>query len=184
MYTANRMLDITAALDGVSDAISDCAGKRGEKAPAAPMLVWMDGHPIVRSGVIPYDDCVAKALAPVKLPAPESAFWMQIDITPPTETFAARTDKAALSHPQAMHDALTTAVRSRKLELQGCLDGHPKTTLVKLEVRLYGTRANVKSVSTGNADADACVRKTFHDIPIPSSIASDTMDLEVTLEAE
>lgn len=183
-YTANRMLDITAALDGVSLAVADCADRRGESATAARALVWMDGHPIVRSGTIGYDDCVAKALAPVKLPAPESAFWMQLEITPPTEALAPRTDKAALSHPQAIRDGVTTAVRSRKLDLQQCLDGHKGAVLTTLSVTLHGNKANVKSVATGNPDADACVRKKFHDIVISSATAADKADLDVVLDPE
>src|SRR5439155_23943098 len=39
-YTANRMLDITKALDDASAAIADCADQRGDGAPAAKALWW------------------------------------------------------------------------------------------------------------------------------------------------
>ena len=183
-YTATRMLDITKSLDDVSVAISACAGKRGASSTAAQGLVWMDGHAIVRSGIPAYDACVAKAVSTIKLAAADSSFWLQLEITPPTEALAARSDKAALSHPQAIHDALTTAVRSRKLSLQGCLDGHKGAVLTTLSVSLRGGKANVKTVATGDADADACVKKTFHDIALPSATAADKVDLDVTLDAE
>jgi hypothetical protein len=183
-YTANRMLDITAALDGASTKVSDCAAKRGPKAAAAQAVVWMDGKARVRSGTPAYDDCVAKALSSIKLPAPESAFWMQLEITPPTEALAPRTDKPNMSHEQAMRDALTTAVRSRKLDLKACLEGRPNATLTKLVVILEGEKANAKPLSTGNADADVCVRNKFHLIAIPSATPRDHLELEVTLDPE
>jgi hypothetical protein len=183
-YTANRLLDITQALDGASEAISDCAPKRGEGAQAAQAILWTDGHPIVRSGTIAYDECVAKALVTVKLPAPESAFWMQVEITPPAEALAPRSDASTLGHPQALRDAVTTAVRSRKLDLLSCLDGHKGATLTKLAVSVHGFKADVKTVSTGNADADKCVRDKFHDVTIPSATAADKVDYEIPLDVE
>ena len=183
-YTANRMLDITQALDAVSAKIASCAPKRGPKASAAQAFAWTDGHARVRSGTPAYDDCVASALSAIKLPAPESAFWMQLEITAPSEPLAPRTGKAGMSHEQAMTDALTTAVRSRKLDLLACLDGHPKAKLTKLKIVLDGEKASAKALSTGNADADVCVRNKFHAIAIPSATARDHLELEVSLDPE
>lgn len=180
-YTANRMLDITKSLDDISDAVAGCAAKR---TVAAHGLVWMDGRAIVRTGAAGYDDCLARALSKIKLPAPESAFWLALDIAPPTEALAARTDKASLSHPQAVHDAMTTAVRSRKLDLLDCLNGRKGATLTKVTVALKATKLNVKQVSTGDPEANKCVRGKLKDIAIPNASASEQLDLEVALEDE
>ncbi len=181
-YTANRAADIAAALDGVSPAIAACAPKRGSSAAAAEAVVWYDGKAIVRSGTVPYDNCVAKALATIQLPAPESGLWMKLAITAPAEPLAPMTNKAALSRDQALHDALTTAVRSRKELLLGCLDSHPKTTLTKVVLELRNTKANVKTVATGDAAADACVRKRLADVAIPNARPDDKLELEITLD--
>ncbi|MDB4953301.1 MAG: hypothetical protein JWO36_870 [Myxococcales bacterium] len=183
-YTTNRMLDIAQALDGASAKIASCAPKRGAKAAAARAVAWTDGHARVRSGTPAYDDCVANAVSAIKLPAADSAFWMELEITAPAEPLAARTENPNLTHEQAMRDALTTAVRSRKLDLRACLDGHPNTKLDKLAVVLDGEKANARPLSTGNADADVCIRNKFHLIAIPSATARDHVELEVTLDAD
>jgi hypothetical protein len=77
---------------------------------------------------------------------------------------------------------LTTAVRSRKVEVLGCLDGKPKATLSKVGVALRGGKAHVYKVSTGDTDADACARNKFRDIAISTAAAGDKVELEVTLE--
>jgi hypothetical protein len=182
-YTANRANDIAAAIDGQSAAIAACAGKRGAKADAAEALAWVDGKKAAfQSGNRAYDACVAKALDGIKLPAAESALWMHVAILKPAEPLAPRTTKAGLSKTDALRDAMTTAVRSRKQDLLACTDGKPKAKLVKVTVALRGGKANIAKVSTGNTDADACVRGKFRDVAISSAAASDKTDLEVTLE--
>ena len=181
-YTANRALDIAAALDGASAAIAGCAGKRGAKAEAAPGIAWTDGKAIVKSGTPAYDNCLAAAFSAIKLPAPESSLWMVLTITPPAEALAARTNKAGMGRDQLLRDALTTAVRSRKPVLLDCLDGHPKAKLVKVTVELKAAKANIKKVSTGDGDADACVRNKFQDTPIKAANDSDKVELEITLD--
>ncbi len=183
-YTANRAADIAAAVDGTSMAIAACAPKRGKTAAAAEAMVWYDGKAIVRSGTPAYDTCVAKAFGTIKLPDADSSMWMKLAITAPSEPLAPMTDKAALSRDQGLKDALTTAVRSRKDILLGCLDGHPKAKLAKLTLELRATKVNVKSVSTGVADADACVRKKLANVAIPNAKPDDKLDLEVSLERE
>jgi hypothetical protein len=182
-YTANRAEDIAAALDGRSAAIAACAGKRGAKAEPAAALAWVAGKQVAfQSGNKPYDACVAKALAGIKLPTPESALWMHVAIMKPAEPLAPRTDKAGLSKADALRDALTTAVRSRKQDLLGCTDGKPKAKLTKVTVALRGGKANVTKVSTGDTTADACVRTKFQGIAIPNAAADDKVELAITLE--
>jgi hypothetical protein len=176
-YTANRAADIALALDAASNAIADCASKRTAPGRA---VAWSAGHPIVRSGAAGYDACLAAALA-FKLPAPESALWLELEIAPPAEAFAPRTDDERLSHERALRDALTTAVRARKLDLGDCLVGHKGATLTKLTVALRAEKARVTSVSTGNADADACITGKLVDVKIPNALPADTLELEVEL---
>jgi hypothetical protein len=183
-YTANRAADIAQALDGASTAIAACAPKRGASAEAAEAIAWTDGKSIVRSGTPAYDECIVKALDAVKLPAPDSALWMKLAITAPSEPLAARTDKAALSRDQALRDALTTAVRSRKEILRGCLDGKPKATLVKVSVALAAAKAKIAKVETGDPDANTCVRTRFGDVAIPNAKTDDQLELEVTLDRQ
>ena len=90
-YTDNRMLDIGAALDGISGKLAACASRRGRRAPAARGTVWYDGHAIVRTGSPGYDACVASALGAIHLPTPQSAFWMEVSIAPANEPLAPRT---------------------------------------------------------------------------------------------
>ena len=182
-YTANRAQDIAAALDERSAAIAACAGRRGAKAQPAEALAWIDGKKAAfSSGNKAYDACVAKALDGVKLPAAESALWMHVAIMKPAEPLAPRTTKAGLTKADALRDAMTTAVRSRKQELLACTDGKPKAKLVKVHVMLRGGKANVFRVSTGDVEADACVRNKFRDIPVPNAAAGDKADHEITLE--
>jgi hypothetical protein len=183
-YTANRAADLAQALDGVSAGIAACAPKRGATADSAQAIAWIDGKAIVRSGTPAYDDCVAKALDAIKLPTSESAAWMKLAITEPAEPLAPRTDKAGLSREQGLRDALTTAVRSRKAILLTCLDGRPTATLSKVGVTLAGTKATITRAATGNADADACVRKKFGEVAIPNAKSDDKLALEVTLERQ
>ncbi len=183
-YTANRAQDIAAALDGQSAAIAACAGKRGAKAEAAEALAWVDGKQAAfQSGNRAYDACVAKALNGIKLPAADSALWMHVAIMKPAEPLAPRTTKGGLSKADALRDALTTAVRSRKSELLACTDGKPKAKLTKVGVALRGGKASVSKVSTGDTDADACVRNKFSNVAIPNAAAGDKVELEITLEA-
>jgi hypothetical protein len=183
-YTANRAADIAGALDAASTAIAACAPKRGASAAPAEAIVWYDGKAIVRSGTPAYDRCVAKAIETITLPAPESALWMKLAITAPAEPLAPITDKAALSREQALRDALTTAVRSRKPQLLACLDGRPKATLGKVGVELRAGKASIKSVTTGDPQADACVRQKLAGVAIPNAKPDDKLDLEVTLERQ
>jgi hypothetical protein len=182
-YTANRALDIGQELDAASAAIAACASRRPRTAKPVHGVAWTDGHPIVHTGLAAYDSCLEHALAAIKLPRDDSAMWMELSIAPPAEPLAPR-NPGVISHETQLRDALTTAVRARKLHLLGCLDGHPKATLVKLGVSLRGSRANVKTVATGDAEADACVRKQLSDVMIPSATSTDVVDLEVTLDPE
>ncbi|HTR53122.1 MAG TPA: hypothetical protein VMJ10_20645 [Kofleriaceae bacterium] len=181
-YTDNRALDIGAALDGASAAIAACASKRGRAAKPVRGIAWTDGHAIVHTGAPDYDACVARALSAIPLPTADSSMWLELAIAPPGEALAPREE--ASSHATDLRDALTTAVRSRKLHLLGCLDGHPKTALVKLGITLAHGHANVRTVATGDRDADACVREKFHDISIPNAGDSDHLDLDVSLDPE
>ncbi|MBS1119520.1 MAG: hypothetical protein H6Q90_1748 [Deltaproteobacteria bacterium] len=183
-YTANRAADIAAALDGASTAIAACAPRRGSSAAPAEAIVWYDGKAIVRSGTPAYDTCVAKAIDTVTLPAPESALWMKLAIMPPGEPLAPLTDKGALSREQGLRDALTTTVRSRKALLLACLDGHAKAALSKVGVELRAGKASIKTVSTGDAEADRCVRQRLAGIAIPNANPDDKLELEVTLERQ
>ena len=178
-YTANRMMDIAAALDGASEAVSNCAGKREAGAHA---LIWYDGKAIVRSGVKAYDDCVTKALASIKLPAPESAFWIQAEVAPPGEQLAPRVDNPHLSHEQALRDAVTTAVRSRKLDIADCLRGHNKSIVSGVTVSLYGEKLTTKKVATGDTEVEACVKTKLDGVKIPNALPTDKLELDVTLE--
>ena len=178
-YTANRMMDIAAALDGASEAVSNCAGKREGGAHA---LIWYDGKGVVRSGVKAYDDCVAKALASIKLPAPESAFWIQADVAPPGEQLAAHVDDPHLSHEQALRDAVNTAVRSRKLDFNDCLQPHPKATLTSVTVSLYGEKLTTKKVVASDPAVEACVKTKLDGVKIPNAQPTEKLELEVDLE--
>ena len=183
-YTSNRANDIAASIDAQSAAIATCSAKRGAKAEPAAALAWVDGKKAAfQSGNKAYDACVAKALDGVKLPAADSALWMHVAIMKAAEPLAPRTTKAGLSKADALRDAMTTAVRSRKQDLLGCTDGKPKAKLVKVGVALRGGKANIVKVSTGDTDADACVRNKFRDVAIPNAAADDKTELEITLEA-
>jgi len=182
-YTDNRMLDIGQDLDRVSPALAACASRRGRRAQAVHGSLWYDGHAVVETGNPAYDACLAHALGAIALPTPQSALWADVSIAPPGEPLAPRTTTAT-SHEQDLRDALTTAVRSRKLHLLGCLDGHAKTTLTHLGVELAGGHANVQAVATGDRDADACVREKFHDVAIPNASSSDHLTLDVTLDPQ
>ena len=182
-YTSNRAQDIAAALDGRAAAIAACSPKRGAKAEPAEALAWVDGKKAgFSSGNKTYDACVAKALDGIKLPVAESAMWMHVAIMKPAEPLAPRTTKAGLSKADALRDALTTAVRSRKQDLLACIDGKAKAKLTKVGVALRGGKANVYKVSTGDTDADACVRTKFANVAISSAAADDKVELEITLE--
>jgi hypothetical protein len=178
-YTANRMMDIAAALDGASNAVSDCAGKREAGAHA---LIWYDGKAIVRSGAKAYDACVAKALGSIKLPAPESAFWIQADVTQPGEQLAAHVDDPHLSHEQALHDAVNTAVRSRKLDLNDCVLQHPKATVTSVTVSLYGETLTTKKVVASDPTLEPCVKSKLDGVKIPNALPTDKLELEVDLD--
>lgn len=177
-YTANRMMDIAAGLDAASNAVASCADRR---TTAGKAMVWHDGKVIVRSGTKAYDTCLAKALSSVKLPAPESAFWIQLDITPPGEQLAPHTDNPQLSHEQALKDAVNTAVRSRKLDIADCLQPHPKATVTAVTVALYGEKLTTKKVTTSDADVEKCVRGKLDGVKIPNAVPTDKLELEVEL---
>ncbi len=183
-YTANRAADLAQALDGASVAIAACAAKRADSAGPAIAFAWIGGgKAIVRSGAPAYDACLANALEAIKLPAAESAAWMKLSILAPAAPLAPRTNKPE-SRDQALRDALTTAVRSRKDQLRTCLDGKPKLTLVKVGLALAATKATLARVSTGDAAVDACVRKKFGEVAIPNATAADKLELEITLDRE
>ena len=181
-YTANRAQDIAAALDGRSTAIAKCAAKRGAKAEPAEALAWVAGKQAAfQSGQPAYDACVTRALKGFTLPTAESAVWMHVAIMKPAEPLAPRTAKAGLSKADALRDALTTAVRSRKNELLACTDGK-NAKLVEVGVALRNGKASIYKVSTGDVGADACVRNKLRDVAIPNAAAGDKLELSVTLE--
>ena len=176
-YTANRAADIAQSRDargGTELAVAWVPGRAKPKAKVTP---------IVRSGAATYDACFAKVLATIELPTPQSAMWMQLAFGKPAEALAPRTDKVSMSKAQALRDAMTTALRSRKDQLLVCLDGK-KGTLDKVTLELRATKLVVKKVATGNAEADACVRKKLDGVAIPNAEAGDKAEHEITLERE
>ncbi|MBV8761196.1 MAG: hypothetical protein JO257_28120 [Deltaproteobacteria bacterium] len=179
-YTANRMMDIAAGLDAASDAVSNCAGKRTTPGKA---LIWYDGKAQVRSGTKGYDDCVAKALGRIKLPAPESSFWIAADITQPGEQLAPAGTDAKASHEQALRDAINTAVRSRKLDFVDCENGHPKVALTAVTVQLAVEKLKTTKVTSSDGSIDACIKTKLDGIKIPNASPSDKLELEVDLSA-
>jgi hypothetical protein len=179
-YTANRMMDIAASLDSTSEAISDCAGKR---TTAGKALIWYDGKAQVRSGAKAYDSCVAKALSTIKLPAPESAFWLAADVAPPGEQLAPLSADPHLSHEQALRDAINTAVRSRKLDFVDCDNAHPKAGLTAVTVRLAVAKLETVKVTATDAAITACVKSKLDGVAIPNASPSDKLELEVDLSA-
>lgn len=184
-YTENRAADIAQALDAQATALNACAAKRAKTAPDVDVAAWVDGSKaLVRStGESTYDACLARALDAIKLPTGASALWLELSLKKAAEPLAPRTDKASLGKDQALRDALTTAVRSRKDALLDCVDG--KTSkLAKLTVALAGGKANVKAVATGVPAADACVKTKFVDVVIKAAAPEDKLDYEVTLEPQ
>ncbi len=184
-YTENRAADISQALDAQSAAIDACAAKRAKTLADVDVAAWIDGSKaLVRStGESTYDACLARALDGIKLPTSASAIWMELSLKKAAEPLAPRTDKASLGKDQALRDALTTAVRSRKDALLDCVDG--KTSkLTKLTVSLAGGKANVKAVTTGVPAADACVKTKFVDVTIKAAAPEDKLEYEVALEAQ
>jgi len=184
-YTENRAADISQALDAQSGALDACADKRAKTLGDLDLAAWLDGKAIVRgSGDTVYDTCLAKALDAIKLPSAASAIWMELSLRKAAEPLAPRTEKPSLSKEQALKDALTTAVRSRKDALLDCTDGKPKAKLTKLTVALAANKANIKAVTTGDPAADACVKTKFVDVTIKAADAADKLDYEVTLEPQ
>ena len=179
-YTANRMMDIAASLDAASNAVSDCAGKRTAPGRA---LIWYDGKAQVRSGTKAYDDCVAKALSSIKLPAPESAFWIAADITKPGEQLAPRGTDPHLSHEQALRDAINTAVRSRKLDFVDCDNAHPKAGLTAVTVQLAVEKLKTTKVTATDPAIESCIKSKLDGVKIPNASPSDKLELEVDLTA-
>jgi hypothetical protein len=181
-YTANRMMDIAAGLDAASDAVSSCAGKRDK--PGKAMIWHANGSkPVVRSGAPGYDDCVARALASVKLPAPESAYWITADVTAPGEQLAPRTNDPHLSHEQALKDAMSTAVRAHKLDFVDCENAHPKAGLTAVTVALAVEKLVTKKVTATDAGIEACVKSKLDGLKIPNASPSDKLEIEVDLSA-
>lgn len=183
-YTSNRAADISQALDAQATAIDACAAKRAKGLADVDLIAWLDGKAIVRgSGDATYDACLARALDAIKLPAADSALWLELSLRKPAEPLAPRTDKASLSKEQALRDALTTAVRSRKDVLRTCLDKAPKTAkLNAVTIELKAGKASIKKATTGDEATDACVRGKLVAVPIKTAAPADTLALEVTLE--
>ena len=181
-YTENRAADISAALDTQAATLNACAAKRAAGGPDVDLIAWVDGgKPIVRgTGDTAYESCLAKALDGLKLPTSASAIWMELTLRKAAEPLQPRTDKVSLSKEQGLKDALTTAVRARSASLLDCTDGK-KAKLAKLTVVLAGGKANVKTVSTGDPAADACVKTKFVDVSIKSAEPTDKLELEVEL---
>ncbi len=184
-YTENRAADIAQALDAQAAEIDACAGKRAKTLTDVDLVAWLDGKAIVRgTGDTAYETCLAKALEQIKLPTASSAIWMELSLRKAAEPLAPRTDKAALGREQALKDALTTAVRSRKAALLDCTDGKPKAKLATLTIALANGKANVKSVSTGDPAADTCVKTKFVEVSIKTAESTDKLELEVALDPQ
>lgn len=181
-YTENRAADISAALDTQAANLNACAGKRAAGAGDIDLVAWVDGtkSTVRGTGDTAYDKCIEKALGAIKLPTGASAVWMELTLRKAAEPLQPRTDKASLSKEQGLKDALTTAVRARSASLLDCTDGK-KAKLAKLTVVLVGGKANVKTVNTGDAAADACVKTKFVDVTIKSAEPADKLELEVEL---
>lgn len=179
-YTENRAADISASLDGQAAALNACAAKRPASAGEVDVIAWIDGsRPLVRgTGDSAYDTCLSGALAAIKLPTSSSAIWMELSLKKAAEPLAPRTDKASLGKEQALKDALTTAVRARSASLYDCTDGK-KAKLAKVTVALAGGKATIKTVATGDATADTCVKSKFGEVSIKSATPEDKLDLEV-----
>lgn len=184
-YTENRAADISQALDAQAATLDACAAKRSKTLADVDIAAWIDGsRALVRStGESSYDSCLARALDAIKLPTSASAMWLELSLKKAAEPLAARTDKASLGKGQALKDALTTAVRSRRDALLDCVDG--KTSkLTTLTVALAAGKANVKAVNTGVPAADACVKTKFVDVTIKSAGPEDKLEYEVALEPQ
>jgi hypothetical protein len=181
-YTENRAADISASLDAQTANLNACSAKRPAGSTDVDLVAWIDGgKPLVRgTGDTAYDTCIAKALDAIKLPTSASAIWMELSLKKAGEPLAPRTDKPSLSKEQGLRDALTTAVRARSASLLDCTDGK-KAKLTKLTVVLSGGKANVRSVSTGDAAADACVKTKFVDVTIKSAELTDKLEHEVEI---
>jgi len=136
----------------------------------------------MRSGAPAYDACVEKALASMKLPAPESAFWIAADVTKPGEQLAAHTDDPHLSHEQALKDAVSTAVRAHKLDLVDCENAHPKAGLTAVTVTLSVEKLVTKKVTATDSAIEACVKGKLDGLKIPNASPSDKLELEVDIQ--
>jgi hypothetical protein len=178
-YTANRASDISQAMDGQADAIAACTTKRGAKLAAANMVAWSDGKAIVRgSGDAAYDACLGKALGGIKLPAPESAMWMELELRKPGEPLAPK----GTTHDQAVREALHDAVSSKKAALAECLDNQPTAKLGKILVTLKGEKVSVKTVATGVTSVDACVKAKLETTVVKNASATDIAAVEVAFD--
>jgi hypothetical protein len=179
-YTENRAADISASLDTQAASIDACAAKRGKDGADVDLIAWLDGgKAIVRgNGDTAYDTCLARALDAIKLPTGASALWMELSLKKAAEPLAPRVDKPSMSKEQALKDALTTAVRARSASLLDCTDGK-KAKLTKVTVVLATGKANIKTVSTGDPAADACVKTKFADVTIKTADPADKLELEV-----
>lgn len=186
-YTANRAADIAQAFDARAADLATCAAKlTGDpKGTELHALAFTDGTAIVRgSGTPDYDSCVEVLLGQIKLPARESAMWLELVLKQPAQALAPRTDKPGLTKEQSLVDALTSAVRSRKQELLACLAGHAKATLTRVGIALANGKASITTVATGDAAADDCVKGKLKDVAIPSATPTDKVALDVTLDPQ
>ena len=72
-------------------------------------------------------------------------------------------------------------MRSRKLDINDCLQPHPKATVTAVTVTLYGAKLTTKKVTTSDADVDTCVRGKLDGVKIPNAAPTDKLELEVEL---
>lgn len=180
-YTANRAADISQALDAQSAAISACTAKRAKQLATANLVGWIDGTTakVRGSGDTTFDACVSKALTPIKLPTPESALWLELELRQPGEPLAPK----GTTHDQAVADALRDAVKTKKSELESvCLDKHPKATLGKVTVELRAGKVTVTAIATGDATVDACVKAKLAAITVPRAVGADAAVTTVDLD--
>ena len=72
-------------------------------------------------------------------------------------------------------------MRSRKLDINDCLQPHPKATVTAVTVTLYGEKLTTKKVATSDPDVEKCVRRKLDGAVIPNAAPTDKLELEVEL---
>ncbi len=178
-YTANRAADIAQALDAQAPAIAACAAGRRAKLATANLLAWTDGTAVVRgSGDARYDGCLAKALRSIKLPAPESALWMELELREAGEPLA----PMGTTHDKAVREGLRDAAKTRKAALDVCFNNKPNAKLGKITLVLKDEKVTVKKIATGDPGVDACVKQRLETIAVKPATAGDTAEIDIVFD--